>query len=384
MKNKQKIVFISCFDAYDNRIMHIEKLLKEKGYESTYITSNFSHSSKQYYKIDKDDVIQVETIKYSKNFSVNRLLSHFLFAKKAIKLVDKIKPDILYVMLPPNSLAYFSSKHKKKFHTKLIFDIYDLWPETFPVKLFKKILYVPFTLWMQLRNKNLKYADVVVTECDLFKEKIKDFVGETKIFTLYPLKISELKSNDNIQIVENDLNFCYLGSINNIIDIDNISTLLALVNKSRKVIIHIIGDGEKKEQFVNSLKEKGISVQYYGAIYDDSLKQEIFDKCVAGINMMKDTVCVGLTLKSIDYINGGLPLLNNIKGDTHKMVQKYGIGINITQDLNETATIIASIDSERANELRRQIVEVYQDMFSQEIFLKNVNTIFDDLFKVRR
>lgn len=377
---KQKIVFVSCFDAYDNRIKHIESMLKERGYESIYITSNFNHIKKEFYKIDRENTIQINTLQYKKNFSIKRLLSHFLFSKKAIKQVEMIKPDILYVMLPPNSLAYFSSKHKKKYQSKLIFDIYDLWPETFPSKKFKTILSVPFAIWMQLRNKNLKHADVVVTECNLFRERILSFIGEAKTVTLYPLKITEIKRNNNIQAVNTELNICYLGSINNIIDIDSISDLLGKVNKSRSITVHIIGDGEKRERLIESLETKKINVLFYGPVYDDIKKQEIFDKCVLGINMMKDTVCVGMTLKSIDYMNAGLPLLNNIKGDTHEMVKEYGIGINVDQDLNLTAQIIANLDDKKVEDLRKQTQEIYHKKFSRESFNNNVNKIFDESF----
>ena len=43
---------------------------------------------------------------------------------------------------------------------------------------------------------------------------------------------------------------------------------------------------------------------------------------------MKKSVCVGLTMKSIDYFEFGLPIINNIKGDTWNAVEEYGIGIN--------------------------------------------------------
>jgi len=280
-------------------------------------------------------------------------------------------------MLPPNSLAYFASKYRKKYHTILIYDIYDLWPETFPSNIYKKVLSVPFIIWGQLRNKNLKHADVVITECNLFKEKIIDFIDESKTITLYPLKMNEVKKNSNIEVINNDLNICYLGSINNIIDIDRISDLLGKVNKLRRVTVHIIGDGEKRELFIRSLEEKQINVIFYGSVYDENRKQEIFDKCVLGINMMKDTVCIGLTLKSIDYINAGLPLLNNIKGDTQELVEKYGIGINVAQDLDVIAQQIAYFNEKKVRDLKNKTQKIYNEKFSKETFTKKANEILN-------
>lgn len=377
MEKNKKAVFISCFNAYDNRIKHIMSVLYERGYESTFITSNFNHGKKEFYKIDREDTIQINTLDYKKNFSFKRLLSHFLFSKKAIKRVEKIKPDILYIMLPPNSLAYFASKFKKKYNAKLIFDIYDLWPETFPSKKYKRILSIPFAAWRKLRDKNLKYADVVVTECNLFRDKIINYVGEAKTVTLYPLKMTEIKKNNNIKATNNELNICYLGSINNIIDIDSISDLLGKVNKLRSVTVHIIGDGEQRERFIKSLEAKEISVLFYGPIYDDIKKQEIFDKCVLGINMMKDTVCVGLTLKSIDYLNGGLPLLNNIKADTYDLVRKHHIGLNVEKNIDGCVERIVNLSENKVAQMKLNTRKVYGDFFSKDNFFNKIDKILE-------
>ena len=53
------------------------------------------------------------------------------------------------------------------------------------------------------------------------------------------------------------------------------------------------------------------------------------DTCHYGLNIMKDTVCVGLSMKSIDYWECGLPIVNNLKGDTREIVEKEMCGVNI-------------------------------------------------------
>jgi len=371
-----KCVFISCFNAYDNRIVHIEKILANNGYNCFYITSNFNHGVKEHYNIDRDNAIQIATLPYSRNFSIKRLLSHLIFSYKAIKQIKSIKPDILYVMLPPNSLAYFASNYKKKHSTKLIFDIYDLWPETFPSKKYKALLAAPFRIWRNLRNNNLKYADVVVTECDLFGKKIRDYIGDIETFTLYPVKVSDVIKKEIDISKKRELNICYLGSINNIIDTDNICELLGKVNLLKPVVLHIIGDGEKRKEFITLLEEKNIDIKFYGCIYDETKKQDIFDRCVLGINMMKATVCVGLTLKSIEYLHAGLPLLNNIKGDSYEMIAEYGIGFNVDGNVDSTVQSIVNLSQEEIHEMKCQTKVVYGKLFSLEVFSQTIESIF--------
>ena len=75
-------------------------------------------------------------------------------------------------------------------------------------------------------------------------------------------------------------------------------------------MVHVIGDGENRETFLEKLKSRGLEAEYYGAVYDEEAKRRILEKCGFGINMMTETVQVGLTMKSIDYFCCGLPLIN--------------------------------------------------------------------------
>lgn len=239
---------------------------------------------------------------YYKNISINRMKSHYIFAKNALKLVESIKQDIIYVLLPANSLAKFTGEYKRKNgNVKLYFDIMDLWPETMPIGKIK--LLPPFTFWRRLRDKNLKKADYIITEFNLYQEVLKDKLSGIKTTTMYlARKNKNVNSNPNLETDTIDL--CYLGSINNIIDIEKIKLIIKEINEFKPVTLHIIGNGESKKDLINKVIDVGATVKYYGKIYDIKKKQEIFDKCHFGLNIMKESVCVGLTMKSIDYLEG--------------------------------------------------------------------------------
>lgn len=359
-----KCVFISCFNAYDNRIKLVEKFLMNNGYNCEYITSNFDHIKKDFFIVDRNNATQIEVKPYYKNLSIKRLISHYMFSKKALREVERIKPDMLYVMLPPNSLTWFASQYKKKHKVKLIFDIFDLWPETFPANNSRKILSIPFMIWKNLRNWNLGKADMIFTECGLFQEKLKYILTGKQSEILY---LAKEKSNIESKPAISDtiLDVCYLGSINNIIDIELISKLLCAINEIKPVKLHIIGDGENRKQFIESTEKVGVKVEFYGKIYEDQKKRQIFDKCSFGINMMKSSVCVGLSLKSIDYFQAGLPILNNIQADTANLVDKYGIGFNVSYEtIDIVAKQISNIDIAQLLNMREKTNEVFQDIFS--------------------
>ena len=88
---------------------------------------------------------------------------------------------------------------------------------------------------------------------------------------------------------------------------------------------------------------------------------------------MKNTVCVGLTMKSLDYLRAGLPIINNIKGDTWEFVNKYNIGVNIDDTkLKESLELI----NKEIN--RKDVMQLYNKYFSKQSFIKRLKVIHEE------
>ena len=314
-----KAVCVSCFNYYNNRIKYVEQILKKEGYNVYYITSDFDHIDKIRYTVERSNTIQIHVNPYYKNLSVQRLLSHYF------------------------------------------------------------LLSIPFRIWRKLRDNNINAADIIITQCKLYQEKINYVLNKTKTYTLYLTK-EESKIQSAPIIDPNIINICYLGSINNIIDMSSISQLLANINKIKPVVLHIIGDGENREKFIENVKSSGVNVIFYGKIYDEQKKREIFDKCSFGINMMKKTVCVGLTMKSIDYFQAGLPILNNIQVDTEQLVKEYNIGFNVRdKNVESVAVRIANVDIKELMEMRENTRRVFEKLFSLEAFNKRLVDVIKEM-----
>ena len=142
------------------------------------------------------------------------------------------------------------------------------------------------------------------------------------------------------------------------------------------VTLHIIGDGESKNELISEVKSVGATVEYHGKIYDGKKKQEIFDKCHFGLNIMKNTVCVGLTMKSIDYFEGGLPIINNIQGDTMKIVKDYEIGINLDETmLKDIVNRIVNYEVKEILRLKNNTRNTFERLFTVEQFNKNIQDV---------
>lgn len=373
-----KLVIVNCFDTYEDRIDLLHDYFKNSGNDVTVVQSDFMHFKKVKRTESKQDFIFVKSKPYYKNMSVARMTSHYDFAKRAFEVVDELQPDLLYVMVPPNSLAKFAAEYKKKHsNVKLIFDLIDLWPETMPVGKVEAL--PPFCFWGAMRNSALKYADCVITECDLYQEVLKKQLKGIKAETVYLAK-REVNTDSHLELNNDEIQLCYLGSINNIIDIPQIKKLVNEINKIKPVTFHIIGDGESKDVLINEVKSTGVKIEYHGKVYDPQEKQEIFDKCHFGLNIMKDTVCVGLTMKSIDYFQYGLPIINNIQADTVQIVNKYKMGINvIDEDIENVATKVANVNMRELLTMRENTYELFSSLFSIQAFNEKLGNVIKGL-----
>lgn len=373
-----RIVIVNCFDTYEQRTDLVYEYFIGKGHDVTVIESDFRHFQKVKRTDHKTGVTFVEAQPYFKNMSVSRLTSHYKFAKKAFALVEELQPDLLYVLLPPNSLAKFAAKYKRAHSDVLLyFDIIDLWPETMPLGKLKS--FPPFTSWQRLRDNNLKAADFVITECNLYQTVLKGVLKGIKTETIYlARRVAEI---DIKPVFDKDkIHLCYLGSINNIIDIPTIAKLVKAINSRKPVVLHIIGDGESKDTLIDEVKNTGAKVEYYGEIYDLKEKQQIFDKCQFGINIMKKTVCVGLTMKSIDYFEAGLPILNTIGEDTTGLINQYGAGLDLAfNSFEELATRIEKLSESDFLRMRDNARRIFDEQLSVDVFYKKMDMICEKL-----
>jgi hypothetical protein len=303
------------------------------------------------------------------------LMSHMDFANKALASIENMDPDLIYAVLPPNSLAKCIEKfHIRHPRTKIVLDIMDLWPETLPN--FNTILLPMLVFWRGLRDRNLDCSNLILTECDLFQEVLKKHLVKRTVSTVHLAKYEDVFAGTEF-VHAGKLHLCYLGSINNIIDITAIRDLASAIGALKPVVIHVIGEGETRRKFIAELGKAGAEVIYEGVVYDAQAKQRIFNQCHFGLNIMKEAVVVGLTIKSIDYLQAGLPIINSIPADTEKIVRDRHVGYQfIRSEIMILAKTLAELSSEEIFTMRVNARAAYQDYFSQDAFEKSMDIAF--------
>ncbi len=357
-------------ENFEIRAETLRKAMKAMGHSVTVLTTDYLHVRKEKRTEPKEDYIFLPTRPYTRNLSLTRMRSHAELARTIFGYIRKeiARTDLVWVLVPPNSYALEARKLKEDFPSvRIVMDLIDLWPESLPVGSIKT--HFPFTLWRDLRDRSLSVADAVVTECGLYQEILKKPLAGLHPRTLYLAK-EKKEFRPKLQLPEGKLSLCYLGSINNIVDQEGIAALIRGEARRRPVLLHIVGGGEHKDLLIRLCREAGAEIADHGAVYDPEKKQEIFDQCHYGLNMMKSTVCVGLTMKSIDYLEGGLPLLNNLRGDTRELIRREGFGINVGDEL-----IPEAYDLRMRENARR----FFEQHLSQEVFGEQLYAILEPL-----
>lgn len=361
----KKCVVISSTNYYDVRIKKILDYYNSVDYETYYITSSVEHFSKGKSDCDYKNLIKVPVVSYNKNISVKRLYSHYSFAKKVKKIVSNIKPDLVYCIVPPNSLVKSMAKYKKGTKTNLIFDCFDMWPESFPYHTKNKLIKWAFKKWANLRDDYITAADRVVCVSKVAEDKLKSYNSNLPTRVLYPcLEQKNALARDGYSL--DTISICYLGMINHITDTEFAVKLLSLLRKQKKVLFHLIGEGQNKQQFLSQLKDNDIDVVEHGLVFNDDEKNKIFSFCDFGLNIPRKEINSSMPLKGVEYLRFGLPVINSSKGDFCEIIAKDELGINV--DNVENLDVEMFVDKTNLLQMRKNCVCSYKKRFVDQEF----------------
>lgn len=375
---KQALI-ISCFyqDISTSRPKLVQDFLS-KYYETKVLTADFVHSTKSYDYQKIRNVKKVHVPSYEKNFSIQRIISHLIFAYKSFEYIKKTKPNLVYICLPPNVAGWLAAKISKKMGIKCIVDVVDIWPNynndsTFGLK---KIAY---EIWGGFRERSLKYADAIILECNLYRK----YIDQNTNVSVIPLA---KKENVDFNAIDKEvetgdaLYIAYLGAFSYSYDFNSLIEILVELKKNMKVHLEIIGAGERKSEIIEQLKRESIPYTDYGIVYDDIQKIKILSKCHLGYNgFVKDAV-VGQSYKSLDYLSLGIPLLNSLWADTWEIVNSRNIGFNFShENISDVVSKIVQYELVAFNHMKKRARNTFKDLYSWEVYCNNMKKILEEI-----
>lgn len=367
-----KAICVSCFDYYDTRMHGIIEYLKDCGYEVDYLITDFNHFSKERYSTTHGNATQIHVPMYSKNISPQRILSHIIFSNKVIRIIKEKRPDIIYCIIPPNTLVKKISKYRQKHENcRVIYDVYDLWPESFPYKSKNIIVNLFFKQWANRRDNYISVADVLLSVSEKTKETLDNKYGMNSKVMRPSIAVGSIPQYTFD--IDNEISFCYVGHVNHITDIELGTALLGGLSKNKNVTLHIIGEGQNKDKWIHMLNEVGVKVISHGVVFDDEEKKAIFGLCNMGLNIPRPEIESSMSLKSIEYMRNGLPYINSGIGDNEFIVRTRNIGVNVNNsNIKETIEVLLRMSNDELKKMHYCCVDYYNSEFA--------NPNYEDIF----
>jgi len=278
------------------RLFFLTKEFAKLGHNAMLITSdsnhlaNFPKTDKRYNfeEIDGLPLCWIETKKYTKTASVQRILSWIDFDKKLFSFPkDKLNdPDIILVSSLSITTIIYGYYLKKKYNAKLIFEIRDIWPLTMTEEAnFSK--WHPLVLLLGWIEKfGYKNADLVVGTMPKLDQHVEDILGYQRPFFCSPLGfneedyLSESYDDDidlNIDFPKNKTIIGYAGSLGITNSLEPFMESIKLLSDNSHIHFMIVGGGDLKDSFENDLKEYN-NVTFLPRIQQSMIKY-FLDRC---------------------------------------------------------------------------------------------------------
>ena len=382
---------------YEVRIQTLKRAqyLTELGHDVTIISGSYLHNTsinlitdnkkfvtKKYGKIK---FIHIKTNSYKGN-SLKRFYNLIIFPLRLLLLSKKFeKPDVIsqVATVPFGNIIYFVAK---KFKSKYIVDVVDLWPESFVAynliskkNLFIKIAYLA-EKWLYQKADEIVFS--MEGGKDYIIEKGWDLQSGGKInlnkvhYINNGVDMKDFDFNQkSYKIIDSDLenddmfNIIYLGSIRLANDLKKLIDAAKVLENEKKLQILIYGDGESRIFLENYCKINGIkNVKFKQKWIELKYVPYVLSRSSLNIlNYMPNPVARfgGSQSKSFQYMASGKPICSNIKFG-YCPITKYNLGIaNDFKNSNEYAKAILSffkLDQEQYKSIclnNRRIAENY-------------------------
>lgn len=361
-----KITIISCFDVNDHRVNLLYKVLENDGHQVSVLIPDFLHIPKCRRTNCPEKMEMLPARPYYSNFSLSRIRSHIQFSKDAISRAGALKPDLLWVLVPPNSLVKDAALYKKQHpETKLVLDFTDLWPEAMPLAGFSHT--PPGRVWRSLRDRHMGAADIIVAEHGSYWKTLQKNCGRKKLHTLYISRTLKLRRPAE-RPPSDRISLCLLGEIDQNLDFGAICRLIQ--DLRYPVELHVIGGGSEESLLRRTAEQAGAAVFFHGNIYSSGKKRAIFDRCHCGLNLLTRGPHSGLTMKSADYFCASLPVINNVPGDTWEFIDRHPVGLNYGGTAAISAPKLLALQCRR-----EQIRALYDTYFAEKVFSDNLRAI---------
>ena len=305
------------------------------------VTTDFSHHNKA--KRLGHDIRNVDYLsvpQYSKNLTVKRLLSHWIFAIKLYFYLKNIttRPDIIYCVLPTPSSGYVAGLYAKKHNITFVTDVIDVWPDgLFPINsTFNKLKFF-FKPWERLSAKVYNMSDYICAANRSYANIARQYVKNITVqhFYLGTSFDEENISNQSTKITkpEGEIWIAYGGNLGHLYDFDLMidGTLEAAKITQKKLRFLLIGGGVLENELRQKLASVGnIEYTVTGNVGYNEFMDYIRHSDIC-LNIFKSNALISMSYKLYDYFAAKAFVINNLIGDADEIIDEFEVGFTVNE-----------------------------------------------------
>ncbi|NMP04258.1 glycosyltransferase family 4 protein [Pseudoalteromonas arctica] len=407
---KKNVWYISKYaniDTYgaDTRQASFCKEFAKAGHTVRLITSNSSHlynslpefeSRYKNMSYDGYEVTWVNTLKYTKATSINRILSWVWFEFFVLMMAYRTqyeKPDVV-IASSLSILSVLSGCFYKRFYkAKFIFEVRDIWPQTL-IDL-KGFSHKHPLIWCLSKVEKLgyKYSDSIVGTMPGLKDHVENEVGlGCKVVSIpqginldfYTDNQKEL-SSDFIEnyIPKNKFIVTYTGTMGDANALEYIVSAAKVLHLEQVTNVHflLVGNGYLKDQLIE--QAKGINNITFAPVIKKEQVQHVLELSnilVASVRNEK-IYKYGISLnKFIDYMYAKKPVICMFSGYPSMINEANSGEFTPAEDVESFVDAIKKHQKMSAAELNELGENGYRFLVEQRVFSR-LGSKFMELFK---
>lgn len=368
----------------------------------TLITSNSNHLSSfpksndviNKLNVDLLEVLWLKTLQYKSSKSLLRILSWFDFELKLRKIrINSTNPPKLVVI---SSLSLFSIlwgvKLKKKYGTRVIFEVRDIYPLTLTSELNVSKLNPMVLLMGMIEKYGYLNADLIVGTMPKFKDHVKNIIGYNKEVFYSPIGLSSYytSSIDKVLIpydvpenYSDSIIVGYSGSLGESNYLNSLIRVIKVLNENVGFYFVIVGSGDYLEKFKNDLKACK-NVFFTGRVNPNIVNNYLISFDCLYLSVKPAIIWdYGQSMnKVLDYLMAGKPIIAAYDGYANMLNEIDG---NITIPSNDDNALIAALekireyDSTILESIERNSTKLVKENYIYEVINKNYYTRIKEL-----
>ncbi len=280
--------------------------------------------------IDGVKVIRVEEHP-RKTGGKNLIMNYLSFARNASKMVKNFSGDfdvVFCYQLSPVTMLQPAVAYAKKYHKPLLAYCLDIWPESAKDHLNIPVVY---SVIASISKKLYRAADHIAVTSRPFIDYLEAEIGYDK------RKMSYIPQHADTSMLDIDFSapdngiadFMYAGNMGKGQTLDVIIRAVAELKDRNYFLVHMVGDGSKREELEALAKELGVEdkVIFYGNQKREDMPK-FYKRADALLITLRGNNAVGNTMpgKLQMYMTTGKPILGAINGAANEVIAESGCG----------------------------------------------------------